>query len=148
MKGKKKRNMIFRLILRINQRTIGPVSLTQWSRSIQGHHMKTLVVLEYPMLYTKFQGHRPIDSEEEDFWSFSPNMGMVMWPGPFEQIFIPHIPWRLTSIGIAVSEQKKFENVESEWPWTKVNELTFDIHTGSCAHLVDWMYQLWYHRLQ
>ena len=30
--------------------------------------MKTLVVLEYPMLYTKLQGHRPHGSEEEDFF--------------------------------------------------------------------------------
>ena len=29
--------------------------------------MKTLVVLEYLMLYTKFQGHPPLASEEEDF---------------------------------------------------------------------------------
>ena len=27
--------------------------------------MKTLVVLEYPMLYTKFQGHRPRPEEED-----------------------------------------------------------------------------------
>ena len=26
--------------------------------------------------------------------------------------------------------------------------LTFDIHKGSCTHLVDWIFQLWYHRLQ
>ena len=46
------------------------------------------------MLYTKFQGHRLLGSEEEDFLSFSPYMVMVMRPGTFEQIFIPHIPWR------------------------------------------------------
>ena len=57
--------------------------------------MKTLVVLEYPILYTKFQGHRPLGSEEEDILSFSPYMGMVMSPGTVEQIFLPHIPWRL-----------------------------------------------------
>ena len=59
------------------------------------HHMKTLVVLEYSMLYTKFQGHRPLGSEEEDFLCFSPYVDMVMLPGTFEQIFIPHIPLRL-----------------------------------------------------
>ena len=58
----------------------------------QGHHLKTLVALEYPMLYTKFQGHRQRSSKEEDLLSFVPYMGMVMWPGTFEQIFIPHIP--------------------------------------------------------
>ena len=36
-----------------------------------------------------------VGSEEKDFWSFSQYMDMVMWPGTFEQIFIPHIPWRL-----------------------------------------------------
>ena len=32
--------------------------------------MKTLVVIEYPMLYTKFQGHWPLGSKEEDFFKF------------------------------------------------------------------------------
>ena len=40
--------------------------------------MKTLVVLECPMLYTKFQGHRPLGSVEADVLSFSPYMDMVM----------------------------------------------------------------------
>ena len=40
--------------------------------------MKTLVVLEYPIVYTKFQGHQPLGSEEEDFLSFSPYVAMVM----------------------------------------------------------------------
>ena len=41
--------------------------------------------------------------------------------------------WNFASIGLAVSEEKKFANVESEWPWT----LTFNIHIGSCTHLVN-----------
>ena len=53
-----------------------------------------LVVLEHPMLHTKFQGHRPFDSGEADVLRFLPYMGMaailVMWHGPFEQIFVPH----------------------------------------------------------
>ena len=52
-----------------------------------------LVVLEYLMLYTKFQGHQSLGSEEGDLWQFLPYMGLeaslVMWPGTFEQIFIP-----------------------------------------------------------
>ena len=52
-----------------------------------------LVVLEHPMQHTKFQGHRPFGSGEEDFLRFLPYMGMVailvMWPGPFEQTFVP-----------------------------------------------------------
>ena len=45
------------------------------------------------MLHTKFQGHRPFGSGEEDFLWFLPYMGMaailVMWPWPFEGIFVP-----------------------------------------------------------
>ena len=52
-----------------------------------------LVVLQHPMLHTKLQGHRPFGSREEDFLRFLPYMGMVailvMWPGLFEQTFIP-----------------------------------------------------------
>ena len=46
------------------------------------------------MLHTKFQGHWPFGSGEEDFLRFLPYMGMaailVMWPGSFEQTFVPH----------------------------------------------------------
>ena len=46
-----------------------------------------LVVLEHPMLHTKFQSHRPFVSGEEDFLMFLPYMGMAAilgkWPGPF-----------------------------------------------------------------
>ena len=50
---------------------------------------------QYSMLYTKFQGHQNLGSGEEDFWSFSPYMGMVKWPVTFENKIIPYIPWRL-----------------------------------------------------
>ena len=47
----------------------------------------SLVVLTYMMLHTKFQGHGPIGSREEDFLRFLPYMGMVamlvMWPNSF-----------------------------------------------------------------
>ena len=79
------------------------------------------------MLHTNFQDLRPFGSRE-DFLRFLPYMGMaailVMWPAPVEQNFIPlsheGYPWNLASIGPAISKEKKFENVESEWPWTKV----------------------------
>ena len=49
---------------------------------------------------------------------------LVMWPQPFEYTFAPlslgGSTWNLASIGQAVSKKKKFENAESEWPWTKV----------------------------
>ena len=71
---------------------------------------------------------------------------LVMWPGPFEQTFVPVSHegsiWNFALIGLAVSKKKKFENVESEWPWT------FDIQIGPCTRLDNCIYQLWYHRLQ
>ena len=79
-----------------------------------------LVVLKHPMLHNKFQGHRPFGSGEEDFLRFLPYIGMaailVMWPGPFEQTFVPPSQggsiWNLASIGPVVSEEKMFENVD------------------------------------
>ena len=74
------------------------------------------------MLHTKFQGHRPFGSGEEDFWGFLPYMGMaailVMWPGPFEQTLIPPSQrgsiWNLASISPVVSAEKMFENVDNK----------------------------------
>ena len=65
------------------------------------------VVLEHSMLHTKFQGHRPFGSGEEDFLRFLPYTTLIVWPGPFEQIFIPPSHgdsiWNLASV---VSEEK------------------------------------------
>ena len=80
--------------------------------------MKALLVLEYPMLYTKFQSHRPLGSEEEDFevfhliWAWSCDLGHL---NKFS-FLTSHggSICNLASIGLAVSEQKKFKNVESE----------------------------------
>ena len=52
---------------------------------------------------------------------------LVKWHKPFVLIFIPPShggsTWNLASIGLAISREKKFENVESEWPcMIKVNE--------------------------
>ena len=51
---------------------------------------------------------------------------LVMRPGPFKQTFVSQTRrgaiWNLALIGLAVSKKKKFANVESEWPWTKVAE--------------------------
>ena len=85
----------------------------------QGQHWViiwiNLVVLEHPMLHTKFQGHRPFDSKEEELLRFLPYIAaiLVMWPGPFEQTFV--LPshrssiWNLTLIGPVVSEEKMFK---------------------------------------
>ena len=69
------------------------------------------------MLYTKFQGHLPFDSGEEDILRLLSYIGMadilVMWPGPFEQTFAPPSHrgprWNLTLIGPVVSEEKMFK---------------------------------------
>ena len=69
------------------------------------------------MLHTKFQGHRPFGSGEEDFLRFLSYVGMaatlVMWPGPFEQTFVPpshgDFIWNLASICPVVSEEKMFK---------------------------------------
>ena len=49
---------------------------------------------------------------------------LVMWPGPFEQTFVPPSQggsiWNLASIGPVISEEKMFENVDI---------LTTHIHT-------------------
>ena len=80
----------------------------------------TLEVLSYTMLHTKFQGHWPTGSGEEDFLRFLPYMGMaamlVMWPSQFEQLFFPKGPggciWNLVAIGPVVSEENSFEIVD------------------------------------
>ena len=81
-----------------------------------------LVVLEHPMLHAKFQGHRPFGCGEEDFLRFLPYMGMaailVMWPGQFEQTFVPPSHggsiWNLASIGPVTSEEKCFKKLTDD----------------------------------
>ena len=80
----------------------------------------TLVVLPYTMLHTKFQCHWFIGSGAEDSLRFLLYMGiaavLVMWPGPFEQLFVPPTPggyiWNLVTIGPGFSEEKSFEIVD------------------------------------
>ena len=87
----------------------------------------TLVELLYTMLHTKFQGHWSIDSGVEDFLRFLPYMGMatilVVWPGRFEQLFVPPTPggyiWNLVTIGLVVSEEKSFEIIDGRRRRTK-----------------------------
>ena len=82
-----------------------------------------LVVLEHQMPHTKFEGHQPFGSREEDFLRFLPYKGMeailVMWPGPFEQLSFPHpieAPYEIRLIGPVVSEEKMFK--ECGWRTT------------------------------
>ena len=70
------------------------------------------------MLYTKFQGHRPVSSVQQKkiFKGFLSYMGMaatlVIWPGPFEKTFVPSsygdTTWNLALTGPMVLE-KMFE---------------------------------------
>ena len=53
---------------------------------------------------------------------------LVMWHIPFEQTFIPlshgSATWNLASIGLEVSKEKKFENMNlSDLPWRSMNDL-------------------------
>ena len=69
------------------------------------------------MLHSKFQGHWPFGSGEEDFFRFLPYMDMasilVMWPGLFEHTSVPpshsNSMWNVTLIGPVVSEEKMFK---------------------------------------
>ena len=55
-----------------------------------------MVVLEYPILHTEFQGRRSIDSGEEGFVNVLPYMSvvarLVMLSGRFEQLFVYSTP--------------------------------------------------------
>ena len=70
---------------------------------------------------TKFQGISLSFLKKKIILKFLPYMGMVailvMWPGPFEQTFVPPSQggsiWNLASIGPVVSEEKMFENVDN-----------------------------------
>ena len=51
---------------------------------------------------------------------------LVMWPGPFEQTFIPlsqgGYTWNLASIDPVVSEEKMFENVDNVHTYPPMDE--------------------------
>ena len=109
------------------------------------------------MLHINIQGHRPFGFREEEFLIFLPYMGMaailVMWPGPFEQTFVPPSHGGSTSnlavFGQAGSQEKQ---VWKGWTWLILVQgqwmtMTFDIRISSCTHLVNCIYQLWRHRL-
>ena len=105
-----------------------------------------LVVLEYPMLYTKFQGRRPLSS-----WFYGPgsHLGHVtrnIWTN-----FHPNSPWRLNmKFGFNRPSVVWGKEVWKCWLWVTLDNgqwitLNIDIHKGSCTNLVDCIYQLWYH---
>ena len=73
-----------------------------WRKIGQGQHkviiLTNLVVLEYSMLHTKFQGHRPFGSREDFFKVFTiyehgSHIGHVTWTSWTN--FRSFVPWRL-----------------------------------------------------
>ena len=119
---------------------------------------RNLIVLEYPKLYTKFQDHRPLGSEERFcfriFTIYEPgsHLGHVtrnIWTN-----FHSNIPWRLsTKFGFEWPSVVLEKEVLKCWIWVTLDKgqwmaLTFDIHKGSCTNLVNCIYQLWYHWLK
>ena len=56
---------------------------------------------------------------------------LVIWPGPFEQTFVPPSKggsiWNLASIGPVVSEEKMFENVDIQ-TYTRTTEAYLYYH--------------------
>ena len=91
----------------------------------------------------------PCRSIRKEIWlcllKFLPYMGMVMWPGTCEQIFIPHIPWMLhMKFGFNRPNSFQGKEVWKCWIWVI---LTLGRHKLSCTHLFDYMYQLSPHRI-
>ena len=89
-----------------------------------------LVVLEYYMLHTKFSRSSAFQFQRRRFlkvftiYGHGGHLGHVtltIWTcfrSPFQEGFT----WNLASNGLVVIQEKKFKNIESEWPWSKVNE--------------------------
>ena len=143
--------------------------------STQRHHLNkfgTFVVLDYPMLYTKFQGYRPLGSE--DFQSFLPYMGLsffllilhrplvrITWPGSHlghvrRNIWTnhPNISWALhMKSGFKRPSVFIGKEVWKCWIWVTLGKgqwmtLILGCLKSSCTHLFDYMYHLSPHRLQ
>ena len=130
----------------MNQRTIGPVSLTWvlrifWIRSIWKHiwPCKKMVKVNPGSSYENIGRTWVPDAVCQDsrssaswFWRrrfFEVFHHIWAWSCDLEHLnkfsFLTSLGgsiWNLASIGLAFSEQRTFVNVESEWPWTKVNE--------------------------
>ena len=119
-----------------------------------------LVVLECPMLFTKFQHHRTIKSKEEYFLRLLPYMAWwpswscdrhrlskLSFPHPKEDL---HVIWL---IGQVVSEEKMFKNVDNNKIWVTLDKgqritLTSGTCVSSYTHSVYNTYQLLHHKLQ
>ena len=89
------------------------------------------------MLYTKFQGHLPLESFT--IYGHGGHLGHVTWT-IWSNVCFP-IPWRcstwnLASINQKVSEKMLFENVEYSMTLDKGQWMTFDIHKTELSKLL------------
>ena len=97
------------------------------SRSTQHHHLNKFGSSRAPDTTYQVSRSSAFWFRRRNFLRFLPYMGMaailVMWPGPFEQTFVPPSHggsiWNLTLIGQAVSEEKMFK--ECGW-WRTDNQ--------------------------
>ena len=76
-----------------------------------------------------------------------------MWPGKFEQIFIPQTLWRLC-MKFVFKQPSVFRGKEiwKCWIWVTLDDgqwmlLTLSSHKLSCIHLFDYMYRLSHYRI-
>ena len=116
-----------------------------------------LVVLEYPMLYSKFKGHWLLDSEGGDMWMFLPYMGLeailIMWPGIFKQISSQHIMKASYEIWLQTALRLVGKEVWQWWIWVTLDKgqwmtLTLRCHKSSFTYLFDFLYQISPYRLR
>ena len=93
-----------------------------------------LDVAEYPVTYTKFQGHQFVGTGEEDFLKILPYMGMaailIMWPGWFGKIFVLSTSggfiWNLITTGQLLL-RRGFNSSKYVRPWLKLKKLLWPL---------------------
>ena len=97
-----------------------------------------MIVLKYPMLHTKFQGHQSTGSGVEEFWRVLPYMGVVaivvMWPGwTYFRSLSPRRPYM--KIGPVAFEMFEIVILWESWVKGHTMTLTSSTHKSSCSHL-------------
>ena len=130
------------------RKRIRPCHKNGQCRQPSGIIWKKFVVPEYPLLYTMFQGHRPLGSEEGDFLNAFTIYGPVshlshvtlnIWTN-----FQSNIPWRLHMIlasnGLVFLSGKEIWKC---WIWVTLYKgqwmtLTLGCHKSSCT--LNWLY--------
>ena len=88
-----------------------------------------MVVLEHPMLHNKFQDHQTFGSGEDFFKVFTiyrhgghlGHVTLTIWTN-FRSLSQGGFIWNLASIGLVVSEEKMFENVDIKHTYTPTDD--------------------------